>query len=626
MNEKLTLQDLVDLLAKKAGITKKDAEAFFREFFAVITDNIFNNDIVKIKNFGTFKLTKVSSRESVDVNTGEKIEIPAHFKLSFLPDKSLKNIVNKPFAQFETTLLEDGVEFERIEISEEPADTMEDEDTGADEPDVIKAVEETKPVFEQKEEKFQPAEGKGQAKKEKVSKLPTEKESESKEVSPTFNYTYNVVSTDEPDSVTLVLPTSQLIFKEENKKEEVHTEPEPTTVEPKQDIITKEDTDDREQEDENDELNDDFPLEINKVQEQIDQLKEAIDALAKEKRRNKKAIDKETVDEETKESKQQEETIMPPVLPPYDEFVSDKEEDTYSSAQNTTSDSTNTGIVYEDVTEEIYRDTRGDNDLLASLKEFDTNTNTTTNATQNNIEADKKEDNDTEETDDDDYEFYDYNQDSSWDKFRKKLPIIIFLLVIIAFGVYQFAKLFENKNGYTKYNRVPTYVENDSLSSDKDIINTDSSANIIQQPSNGELVSGITKNDSINIITEEQSDTIKKGRSYDKVISDNLKIKILRKATDKLEKGEPAQVNVKEATEIVKSGATLRTLSIKYYGSNIFWVYIYEDNKSKIRDFDNLSIGMKLSIPDLKKYGTGINDPKAAEKAKNLEREIMNRR
>ncbi len=131
MNEKLSLQDLVDLLSKKAKITKKDADSFFREFFQLILERIFDNDFVKIKDFGTFKLISVSSRESVNVNTGEKIEIPSHYKLSFIPDKVLKNLVNKPFSQFETILLEDGVVFE----------TSVEDDEDIDENEVVESTE-----------------------------------------------------------------------------------------------------------------------------------------------------------------------------------------------------------------------------------------------------------------------------------------------------------------------------------------------------------------------------------------------------------------------------------------------------------------------------------------------------
>ena len=124
MNERLSLQDLIDLLAKKQEMTKKDAEAFLRELVAIITENIEANESVKIKDFGTFKLVKVNARKSVDVNTGEAIEIAAHYKLSFNPDKLLKEAVNRPFAHFESVVLEEGVTFDNIENEgEEDGDT-----------------------------------------------------------------------------------------------------------------------------------------------------------------------------------------------------------------------------------------------------------------------------------------------------------------------------------------------------------------------------------------------------------------------------------------------------------------------------------------------------------------------
>lgn len=130
MNERLSLQDLIDLLAKKQEITKKEAEVFLRELIAVISETIESNESLKIKDFGTFKLVKVNARKSVDVNTGEAIEIAAHYKLSFTPDKLLKESINRPFAHFESVVLEEGVSFDNIEKDEtvniEEADEVED--------------------------------------------------------------------------------------------------------------------------------------------------------------------------------------------------------------------------------------------------------------------------------------------------------------------------------------------------------------------------------------------------------------------------------------------------------------------------------------------------------------------
>lgn len=150
MSKRLTLQDLVDILAENKGITKKDAENFVRELFAVISENIEKKDSVRIKDFGTFKLVKVNSRKSVDVNTGQDIEIPAHYKLGFTPDKSLRDRINAPFAHFETTLLNDGVNFEDTEEFSETLEALsnyesEDITYNVEQDQVKDSVESTEP-------------------------------------------------------------------------------------------------------------------------------------------------------------------------------------------------------------------------------------------------------------------------------------------------------------------------------------------------------------------------------------------------------------------------------------------------------------------------------------------------
>ena len=112
MNEKITLQDLINLFGEKQGMSKKDAELFVRSLFDLIEEALATEKYVKVKGFGTFKLTEVDSRESVNVNTGERIEIQGHTKVSFTPDTTMKDLINKPFAHFETVVLNDGVEFE----------------------------------------------------------------------------------------------------------------------------------------------------------------------------------------------------------------------------------------------------------------------------------------------------------------------------------------------------------------------------------------------------------------------------------------------------------------------------------------------------------------------------------
>ena len=109
MREKINLQELTALLSDKAGITKKEADAFLREFFGLMTESLLEDKIVKIRDLGTFKLTDVEARESVDVRTGERFLIAAHSKVSFNPDKTLSEIINKPYEQLEPELIEEDV-------------------------------------------------------------------------------------------------------------------------------------------------------------------------------------------------------------------------------------------------------------------------------------------------------------------------------------------------------------------------------------------------------------------------------------------------------------------------------------------------------------------------------------
>lgn len=126
MNERLTIQDLTDLLADKHSMTKKDAEAFVKEFFLLIEQSLQTENIVKIKGLGTFKLIDVDSRESVNVNTGERFQIKGHTKVSFTPDASLRDTVNRPFAHFETVVLNENTILEDTPIEEEEEENGEE--------------------------------------------------------------------------------------------------------------------------------------------------------------------------------------------------------------------------------------------------------------------------------------------------------------------------------------------------------------------------------------------------------------------------------------------------------------------------------------------------------------------
>ena len=136
MNNRLSMQDIIDMLASQHDIPIEDAEKFIDELFNVIELGLTADELVKIKDFGTFKITLIQERESVDVNTQEKIVIPSHRRINFTPSQTLKSLVNKPFAHFETTLLNDGIVLEDVK-EDDPFD---------DEEDDYKSVDSDKPL------------------------------------------------------------------------------------------------------------------------------------------------------------------------------------------------------------------------------------------------------------------------------------------------------------------------------------------------------------------------------------------------------------------------------------------------------------------------------------------------
>jgi nucleoid DNA-binding protein len=112
MMAKITIQDIAKTLIERNGLSKKEASTFVNAMFDIIKQALERDRIVKVKGFGTFKIIDVDARESVNVNTGERVLIEGHDKITFIPDALMKELVNKPFSQFDTVVLKDGVDFD----------------------------------------------------------------------------------------------------------------------------------------------------------------------------------------------------------------------------------------------------------------------------------------------------------------------------------------------------------------------------------------------------------------------------------------------------------------------------------------------------------------------------------
>lgn len=123
---KISIYDIARILIEKNGLTKSEAEQFVAAAFDIIQEGLERDSLVKVKGLGTFKIIGVEARESVNVNTGERVLIESHGKVTFTPDSVMKELVNKPFSQFETVVLNDGIEFD--DISDERSAVVSDND------------------------------------------------------------------------------------------------------------------------------------------------------------------------------------------------------------------------------------------------------------------------------------------------------------------------------------------------------------------------------------------------------------------------------------------------------------------------------------------------------------------
>ena len=149
---KVSITELASKLMEKHGLKRTEAELFIRQFVGVINDGLKNDKSVKVKGLGTFKVQAVSARKSVDVNTGEAIVIEGRDKISFTAEAVMRDLVNAPFAQFETVIVNDGVDFSEIDAKHEADNTEAKEPTPAVEPAPVAepepAVVEPTPVAE----------------------------------------------------------------------------------------------------------------------------------------------------------------------------------------------------------------------------------------------------------------------------------------------------------------------------------------------------------------------------------------------------------------------------------------------------------------------------------------------
>ena len=249
MNNKVTFPELVEQVAQYANTSKRMSELFLKELFATISQSLIDGESVKVKGIGTFKLTEVSPRKSVDVNTGEEIEIPGHKKLSFAPDKDMAEAINQPFMHFETEILDDDVTDDQLaaidagEPTEAPAEAApveeETDDTAATEAPAaeapVAAEEEVvmppvfvAPVEEPETEAEAPVEPSEEvpAEEEALAKVPVQEPADEPEEETVSEEEAEIEEETKPEPVTEVEPSAEAEPEDEAEDTEVEGESE----------------------------------------------------------------------------------------------------------------------------------------------------------------------------------------------------------------------------------------------------------------------------------------------------------------------------------------------------------------------------------------------------------------
>ena len=208
---KYTIQQLAEILVKKNGLNEKEAQDFVVAIFEIVKEGLEQDKLVKIKGFGTFKIIDIDPRASINVNTGERVLIEGHQKITFTPYAVMKEMVNRPFSQFETVILNDGVDLSEIDrtYNFEP-----DNNTGVEESETEQDTQETQDNTQETQDNTQDTQ-------DTQTEVSTEKTTIVEEPEPTI-----VETTEEPEP-TIVETTEE----PETTIVETTEEPEPTIVE-----------------------------------------------------------------------------------------------------------------------------------------------------------------------------------------------------------------------------------------------------------------------------------------------------------------------------------------------------------------------------------------------------------
>ncbi len=498
MNKKIAFPELVELIADTTNSSKRLSELFLKELFGTISQALIDGESVKVKSLGTFKLTKVSVRKSVDVNTGEEIEIPSHNKLTFIPDKNLAEAINTPFSQFETTVLSD-------EVTNEELAAVEQED---DEP-----AAEAEPVEETASETA--------AESQTNDELAGDDSYEAEDVNTLGEAIEETERAEMPNENEIVTPPP-FVPHEETTENNVPQAPALAAEE----VVDKKD-------------DDSFP-EVNCQESAPDATVEPETATSDTENVEENAAGGET------ETIADEETADVPEAAPVQAEVADDEPQAGDSATDSE----------EDVLEENDDVAETESELPQPQPEAQPQQMVLPSDYQR-IEFEKK--------------LKEVTRKSLMRGFLWGVLVAVFACCVIGYLLY-------TSHGQNQQPPMADIVPDTQVVADS----------VVEKPA------------------AKQQDTTTEVQKTPVQASDSEKT--------------PAKV-VRDTI----NGRTLMSMSTKHYGKWCFWVYIYEENKSKIANPNNMRPGTVLVIPPAEKYGIDPKNKASVEKAKKKSFEILKR-
>ncbi|GEM_PF-49134 len=532
MNDRLTIKELATILSKSSGKDFDTVEKFLREFISIVRENVFADRLVQIKGIGTFKIIQVEKRESVDVNTKERIVIPEHYKLSFTPEKELRDIVNKPFSFFESIEINEDENFAPEESADEGKDKEEESEILETEIVETIPVEENVPEVESKS---------ASENKEDIEEEQKEEE--------------NVV-----EPVETSIPPVVGIEEKIEEKTDAIIEDTAVNVEVKDDVSS---TDDEVMIENKDSY---IPEEKESVmEEQLPPINEiVIDKEITEDNEPEPAIIKEEIVSET---------ITYTATETEEEKGNDKVETIYEKLYLSST-------VVEEKNETIIT---GVNEQAENMKETPTSNMHLTNQKNENEMTDYNEERKSRR--DDRYEPEERRSNNT------VVALLSGLVIILAIALV--SVLFMNKDAIFGSDTKPTTVAQTENAHNQFSLPPDDSDDDLEDEW------GIEDDFDDTAITgeEETSSTSSATTGSGDIL----------------------------ATVRTKRGDRLNLIALEYYGNKLFWVYIYEHNKSKITNPNSIPVGLDLVVPAKSVYQIDANDPASVRKASVLQTQILSK-